>query len=38
MRFLCDMGVSRKVSRWLNQQGHESSHLGLVACSDCPLS
>lgn len=28
MRFLCDMGVSRKVSRWLNQQGHESSHLG----------
>jgi predicted nuclease of predicted toxin-antitoxin system len=28
MRFLCDMGVSRKVSAWLNTQGHHSSHLG----------
>ena len=28
MRFLCDMGVSRKVSHWLRSQGHESSHLG----------
>jgi predicted nuclease of predicted toxin-antitoxin system len=28
MRFLCDMGVSRKVSEWLRCQGHESSHLG----------
>ena len=28
MRFLCDMGVSRKVSGWLHSQGHESSHLG----------
>jgi predicted nuclease of predicted toxin-antitoxin system len=28
MRFLCDMGVSRKVSDWLRSQGHESSHLG----------
>jgi predicted nuclease of predicted toxin-antitoxin system len=28
MRFLCDMGVSRKVSRWLVSEGHESSHLG----------
>jgi predicted nuclease of predicted toxin-antitoxin system len=28
MRFLCDMGVSRKVSRWLVGQGHDSSHLG----------
>ena len=28
MRFLCDMGVSRKVSEWLRSQGHESFHLG----------
>jgi predicted nuclease of predicted toxin-antitoxin system len=28
MRFLCDMGVSRKVSQWLCGQGHESTHLG----------
>ena len=28
MRFLCDMGISRKVSGWLRTQGHESSHLG----------
>jgi predicted nuclease of predicted toxin-antitoxin system len=28
MRFLCDMGVSRRVSQWLHDQGHESCHLG----------
>jgi predicted nuclease of predicted toxin-antitoxin system len=28
MRFLCDMGVSRRVSEWLVGQGHASSHLG----------
>jgi predicted nuclease of predicted toxin-antitoxin system len=28
MRFLCDMGISRKVTEWLRHQGHESSHLG----------
>jgi predicted nuclease of predicted toxin-antitoxin system len=28
MRFLCDMGISRKVAAWLRRQGHESSHLG----------
>lgn len=28
MRFLCDMGVSRKVSAWLRDQGHECIHLG----------
>ena len=28
MRFLCDMGVWRKVSAWLRIQGHECSHLG----------
>ncbi|MEN6451569.1 MAG: DUF5615 family PIN-like protein [Thermoguttaceae bacterium] len=28
MRFLCDMGVSRKVSAWLRSHGHDSSHLG----------
>jgi len=28
MRFLCDVGVSRKVSEWLRNQGHESTHLG----------
>ena len=28
MRFLCDMGVSRKVSEWLCGQGYEASHLG----------
>jgi predicted nuclease of predicted toxin-antitoxin system len=28
MRFLCDMGVSRKVSDWRRSQGHESCHLG----------
>ena len=28
MRFLCDMGVSRKVSEWLCDQGHDSNHLG----------
>jgi predicted nuclease of predicted toxin-antitoxin system len=28
MRFLCDMGVSRKVSEWLRTQGHDSAHLG----------
>ena len=28
MRFLCDMGISRKVSQWLRLQGHESAHLG----------
>jgi len=28
MRFLCDMGVSRQVSKWLQSLGHESSHFG----------
>ncbi len=28
MRFLCDMGISRKVAEWLRRQGYESSHLG----------
>ena len=28
MRFLCDMGVSRRVSEWLLHQDHESVHLG----------
>ncbi len=28
MRFLCDMGISRKVAQWLRRQGHDSSHLG----------
>jgi predicted nuclease of predicted toxin-antitoxin system len=28
MRFLCDMGVSRKVSEWLQHQRHDSTHLG----------
>jgi predicted nuclease of predicted toxin-antitoxin system len=28
MRFLCDMGVSRKVTAWLQSQGHECLHLG----------
>jgi predicted nuclease of predicted toxin-antitoxin system len=28
MRFLCDVGVSRKVSEWLRGQGHDSNHLG----------
>jgi predicted nuclease of predicted toxin-antitoxin system len=28
MRFLCDMGISRKVAAWLRLQGYESSHLG----------
>ncbi len=28
MRFLCDMGISRKVSRWLRDQRHDSVHLG----------
>ena len=36
MRFLCDMGVSRKVSEWLCDQGHESSHLGELGLSRLP--
>jgi predicted nuclease of predicted toxin-antitoxin system len=28
MRFLCDMGISRKVTEWLRCQGYDSSHLG----------
>jgi predicted nuclease of predicted toxin-antitoxin system len=28
MRFLCDMGVSRQVSRWLCDHGHDGVHLG----------
>jgi predicted nuclease of predicted toxin-antitoxin system len=28
MRFLCDMGISRRVTEWLRRQGYESSHLG----------
>ena len=28
MRFLCDMGVSRKVAKWLRDRGHDCSHLG----------
>ena len=27
MRFLCDMGVSLKVTQWLREQGHEATHL-----------
>ena len=36
MRFLCDMGVSRKVSAWLQSQGHESSHLGEMGLARLP--
>ncbi len=27
MRFLCDMGVSKRVVDWLREQGHDASHL-----------
>ncbi|MEN6405122.1 MAG: DUF5615 family PIN-like protein [Thermoguttaceae bacterium] len=36
MRFLCDMGVSRKVSAWLQSVGHESSHLGELGLARLP--
>ncbi len=37
MRFLADMGVSRRVVNWLNEQGHEAAHLlerGLQSLTD----
>ncbi|MGD0656138.1 MAG: DUF5615 family PIN-like protein [Thermoguttaceae bacterium] len=36
MRFLCDMGISRKVTEWLRRQGYESSHLGEEGLGSLP--
>jgi predicted nuclease of predicted toxin-antitoxin system len=36
MRFLCDMGVSRKITAWLRDRGHDSTHLGEEKLSRLP--
>ena len=32
MRFLCDMGISRKVAEWLRRQGCENCHYKTEKC------
>jgi hypothetical protein len=33
MRFLGDMGVSRRVIEWLRSDGHDAIHLARKACN-----